>query len=435
MLLFLIVLVISIAVAGMWMRILKRFDFSAAVKNSGNPIRGFFFAGLLSVPTVFVLYVFVGPFILTLTSGSPLLYQIIHVGLIEEVSKFIIFYVAAVQTNSIKEPRDGILHAASVALAFAIIENILYSFYGIEVLLVRSVLTVVGHMTYAAIWGYATGVILYTRKADSKEYGNSIIASALIIAAIFHGMYNFLLDIGHSGSALLTVLLNLLIALWSLSYLKKRSPYEKFPIEKYRSAIPQLEMALASNPRNFALNKRIGLHYIRAGSTEKARRHLRRASKTNRGELSSRFYLHLLDALTKEEEKDAEAKEKFLKVAWKIPLGKLEKMMRETRKVFTAHPRKEEMKELLRYVRENRCEGRPPASGVRWDYSPPGDKGKILGPPAETAQLEAATRQEGLGAALQTRQALSTLDPAAFERKAKAAGRIIEEKQRELYRE
>jgi protease PrsW len=435
-----VILLISVVVSIGWMKVLKKFDSTAAVKKSGNSIRGFFFAGLLSVPAVFLLYFIVDPLLFSIASRTTLLYQILYVGLVEETSKFLIFYIVAVNASSIKEPRDGILYAATVGLAFAIIENILYSVYGLHLLMLRSLLGTIGHMTYAAVWGYAIGVVLYTRKANSKEYGNSIILSALVIAALFHGIYNYFLEIGYFALAISVKIITLTVALKSLSFLKGLSPYEKFPIEKYRTAIPRLEMALASNPKNFALHKRIALHYIRAGSMKKARSHLQRASRISRGELSSRFYLHLLDAVTAENMQAAEeAREKFLKIVMKMPGGKLEGINREAKRVFSAHPQLSEVKELLSYALYRRRDARKPRPGARWEESAPGERAKILGRSAAGKRAAGSytvarttNEQAALNTDLRKRIPLSKADPLAFERKTKAVRRIIGEKQREL---
>ncbi len=313
------VLIISVVVSLIWIRILKSFDDAREFKSKRTAVSGFFLCGLLSVPLVLMLYWVVGPMLYPITRESLVLEELFLVGPVEELGKFLVFYVVAAGSNSIQEPRDGVLHAASVGLAFAVVENFYYSVYGIDVLLYRSVMAAAGHMSYAAIWGYAAGVYLYTRPGpglisdswsperwserqtaaagDGTAYGGWIVVSALTLAAFCHALYNSLLDLGLPGAATMLDAGTLFIALASLKYLKKVSPFTNIPFSQYRVAIPQLQEALRRNPQNFVLNKRIGLHYLRSRDTEKGRRHLKRASLAKPQELSTRFYLFLLEYL------------------------------------------------------------------------------------------------------------------------------------------
>jgi len=78
--------------------------------------------------------------------------HILITGPVEELSKFLVFIALAGMFNSIKEPRDGILQAVSVALGFALFGNFFYGIiYGIPVLIVRTFLSTIGHMTYAEV--------------------------------------------------------------------------------------------------------------------------------------------------------------------------------------------------------------------------------------------------------------------------------------------
>ena len=159
------VLIVSVATSLIWIKILKTFDDAQGLKSKRTAVSGFFLYGLLSVPLVLLLYALAGPLVYPITRDSAVLENLFLVGPVEELGKFLVFYLVAVGSGSIQEPRDGVLHAASVGLAFAVVENVFYSIYGLELLLYRSMLTTAGHMSYAAIWGFAAGVYLYTRPA------------------------------------------------------------------------------------------------------------------------------------------------------------------------------------------------------------------------------------------------------------------------------
>lgn len=396
------VLGISFAAALIWIWVLKKFDTTAKVKKSGGSIHAFFLYGLLSIPLLSLIHAVLDPVLYPIASVSLFTYQIIYVGLVEETSKFLVFFLISVMGSSIKEPKDGILHAASVGLAFAIIENILYSIYGLNTLLFRSILTTVGHMTYAAIWGYVTGVVIYSRNAGKSDYSNSIVVTAVAIAAVLHGIYNFMLEIGLPFFAFAVDIFTLSVALWSLSYLNKLSPYRKFPLDQYKTAIPQIRQALASNPDNFALHKRIGLHYIRAGKQEAALAHMKKAAMLKKKELSSRFYRDLLSSVSNDAYTEEQGYRKLYKTAAHIPLRSLRNLRSETRSAFHTHPRKAKVDSIVEDLIKQKKEG-------------------------GTLEIPAGHRSSAGFTSPETNH-----DAGPSEQKIRASRRILEEKQREL---
>ena len=388
------VLIISVATSLIWIKILKAFDDTQGLKTKRTAVSGFFLYGLLSMPLVLFLYAVAGPLVYPITRESVVLEELFLVGPVEELGKFLVFYLVAVGSGSIQEPRDGVLHAASVGLAFAVVENVFYSVYGLELLLYRSMLTTAGHMSYAAIWGFAAGVYLYTRPAreqraadtgvrqaaggrgmppkpgesesfaDGAAYGPSLVVSAVATAALLHGLYNSFLDLGALGAALLLDAGAVLLAIVGLSHLKKISPFAEFPFSQYRRAIPQLKEALRHNPENFVLNKRLGLHYIRSRDTAKGRRHLRHAAHIKPRELSTRFYLALLDylltvgktggpnaaGLQADEGAGGVSAgapvEEVYRLAMRMPLKSLKLLRQQVKQVFAVHPRRGELFDL-----------------------------------------------------------------------------------------
>lgn len=505
------VLIISVATSLIWIKILKIFDDAQGLKSKRTAVSGFFLYGLLSIPLVQLLYALAGPLVYPITRESAVLENLFLVGPVEELGKFLVFYLVAVGSGSIQEPRDGVLHAASVGLAFAVVENLFYSVHGLDLLLYRSMLATAGHMSYAAIWGFAAGVFLYTRPAfvraaatssggsaaggaaslnpgesesfaDGAAYGPSLVVSAVAAAALLHGLYNSFLDLGALGAALLLDAGTLLLALISLSHLKKLSPFAKFPFSQYRLAIPQLKEALRHNPNNFVLHKRLGLHYLRSRNTAKGRRHLRRASHIRPGELSSRFYLALLDYLLagpgrrsqRQRARAAvpvlwsqsraiggatlrlgnkaagdpapvpadEARQALHRLAMQMPLGSLKQLRRQVKQVFTVHPRRRELFELCDEL----------VASKRGKNSSSRDHDGPLGYDAVQHRGASDTLRRGQEFAVRTeprvrpaRDAgtssaeihfpeppLAMVNPQLAAKKSRALGRIIEQKRREI---
>ena len=519
------VLIISVATSLIWIKILRAFDDAQGLKSRRTAVSGFFLYGLLSVPLVLLLYALAGPLVYPIARESAVLENLFLVGPVEELGKFLVFYLVAVGSGSIQEPRDGVLHAASVGLAFAVVENVFYSVHGLELLLYRSLLTTAGHMSYAAIWGFAAGVYLYTRPAsaraaasagrssaagggvalkpgesesfaDGAAYGPSLVVSAVAAAALLHGLYNSFLDLGALGAALLLDAGTVLLALASVFHLKKFSPFTEFPFSQYRLAIPQLKEALRHNPENFVLNKRLGLHYIRSRDTVKGRRHLRRASQIRPRELSSRFYLALLDYLlagrgrrTRRQRAraavpvlwpqsreiggatlrlgtkaacdpapapDDEARQALYRLAMRIPLKSLKQLRRQVKQVCAVHPRRRELFDLcddLVARKSGKRSGSRDCGGVqRRGPSATPSRGQEFAvrtvprvPPVgvrsqQTTAASAGVVREwpasdagtGSGEIHFPEPPLAAVNPQLAAKKSRALGRIIEQKRREF---
>lgn len=225
-------------------------------------------------------------------------------GPVEEFSKFIIFIALTGMMKSIKEPRDGILQAASVAMGFALVENIFYAFsHGYTVLIIRSFLTILGHMSYAVIWGFTWGATAYTSAGTNKTPDRFIVFPSLILAAILHGTYNAFLDYGNPLAAIFVNLTTMSLFFVLYNYVRDNSPYRAFKLREYRKAIPELKRGLQKHPNSFVLNKRMGVFNIYARSYNKAGKYLNKARKIKPKNSAARFYYGLSKYMDGETEK------------------------------------------------------------------------------------------------------------------------------------
>ena len=217
--------------------------------------------------------------------------HILIVGPVEELSKFLVFIALAGISKTIKEPRDGILQAVSVALGFAIIENFLYAYYdGVSVLVLRSTLNIIGHMTYGAIWGFAWSAMSYSSNSKYKTTDKYAIIPLFIFAAFFHGLYNFFIVIGYPELSVMIDLVTMAIFFLIYNYVKENSPYREFKLREYKKAIPLLKSGLQKHPNSFILNKRLGVFNIYARSYYKAGRYLNKARIIKPKSSAARFY-------------------------------------------------------------------------------------------------------------------------------------------------
>lgn len=146
-------------------------------------------------------------------SNEPLysfLFYVFGVGLLEEVIKFIpVLIVFYVFRKAINEPLDYVKYICVSALGFAFGENIEYAYsYGGDILMARSILAVPGHMFFSSIFIYGIIEYKYHRKSIS------IIPFFMLMGALCHGVYDFLLTFDDQFTG---VLLNLLFFMATIS--------------------------------------------------------------------------------------------------------------------------------------------------------------------------------------------------------------------------
>lgn len=153
----------------------------------------------------------------------------------EEVAKFIILYGLVWKSRELNHHYDGIIYAVFVSLGFALIENILYVYQGgMQVALVRAVLSVPGHGLFAVLMGYYFTLARFHEGGKRKEF----LFKSLSLPILFHGGYNFLLFYMGANSTNGIVLILLLVAFaWLVIKLWRRGIYK---IKKHLAADAKL---------------------------------------------------------------------------------------------------------------------------------------------------------------------------------------------------
>ncbi len=130
------------------------------------------------------------------------------VGLTEEFSKYIIVRYYAQTHKEFNEPFDGIVYAVMVSMGFAATENIMYVFQGgIEAAVIRAFTAVPAHAIFAILMGYFMG--------KAKFSNNRVILNltGLLLAALFHGTYDFFLFIDFIPGIWVGAFISLLIGI------------------------------------------------------------------------------------------------------------------------------------------------------------------------------------------------------------------------------
>ena len=87
------------------------------------------------------------------------LYAVFAVGIVEEVSKFLILWVFITYRHiEFDEPVDGVVYAAAVALGFATIENWYFMSEVEGPVWSRAITLPFNHVLFSSFWGAALGI-------------------------------------------------------------------------------------------------------------------------------------------------------------------------------------------------------------------------------------------------------------------------------------
>lgn len=109
---------------------------------------------------------------------------------LEEIFKFLAFWLVVFRNRYFDEHFDGIIYAAAVALGFAAVENYFYlnEQPGWEVLpVLRSILSVLGHYAYAVLMGYYYSVWRFVSRTRLN------LVFILLLPIVVHAVFNTLL--------------------------------------------------------------------------------------------------------------------------------------------------------------------------------------------------------------------------------------------------
>ncbi len=104
---------------------------------------------------------------------------------------------------------DGIVYCVASSLGFALLENILYVFQnGVGTGIVRAILSVPGHCTFAVFMGYYIGNAKLHQVRGNLKKAKRYMTRSLWVPVVLHGFYDFCLS---RESILLTLLFLLFV--------------------------------------------------------------------------------------------------------------------------------------------------------------------------------------------------------------------------------
>ena len=307
-----LVLIIDALALLVWGKMLHRMDRFNRDKRNEHYLFWFIVSGIvLNRILVALLYPLWEFFLYTATGlgygQNPFVTHILIVGPVEETTKFLVFILLTGVFKSIKEPADAVVQAGSVALGFAIMENFSYGMeYGAVVLVMRSVISILGHVTYSGFWGLAWGSYRYSGSGGRTTTDRQLVVPFLLTAAFFHGTYNTLVVTGHFPAAILLNICTGSAFLYFYRYTVAKSPYRKFRLTEYKTAIPVLSTGLRRYPDSYVLNKRMGIFKIYVKKYREAAANFRKAVRIKKESLEAKYYLGASLFLSGETEKGVE---------------------------------------------------------------------------------------------------------------------------------
>ena len=144
--------------------------------------------------------------------------------LCEELSKFALLYLGSWRNRHFDYRFDGIVYGVSVAVGFALLENILYvADGGLETALVRAVLAVPLHAFCGVFMGIFYGAMM-KHHIDGNTGGKmKCLVGALLVPIMIHGIYDTFAFMGDGISTILLLAFVALMYIVAIRYVNKFS--------------------------------------------------------------------------------------------------------------------------------------------------------------------------------------------------------------------
>ncbi|HMK36567.1 MAG TPA: PrsW family glutamic-type intramembrane protease [Desulfomonilaceae bacterium] len=141
----------------------------------------------------------------------------------EEFFKLVAVWIAIYRSRHFREPLDGIIYAATAALGFACIENVMYmAELGGQSFVSRALYATPAHVLFSSMWGYSMGLARFKRDGEFL-----IICKGFLLASGLHGIYNFLVAV-YPKAAMVSLLPLMVFMAW-LAYRKIQDFRTNYP--------------------------------------------------------------------------------------------------------------------------------------------------------------------------------------------------------------
>ena len=206
----------------------------------GLIIKLLIFGAISCIPAIFAETFMGGLMPAGLTEGSvgnALFNAFLVAALCEEVCKFLLLYLGSWRNKNFDYRFDGIVYGVSVAVGFALLENVLYVMDGgLYVALMRGVLAVPLHAFCGVFMGIHYGAAKRYSIEGQHSKAMSSIFLALFIPFLIHGIYDSLAFMGEYGTTFILLAFVLFMYIIAIKFVNKYSR-EDWSAAFYRSTL------------------------------------------------------------------------------------------------------------------------------------------------------------------------------------------------------
>ena len=158
-----------------------------------------------------------------------LLYYFLVVALCEEGAKYLLLRYKTWNSPHFNCRFDGVVYAVSVALGFALWENISYVLqYGLDTAAIRAVTAVPGHACVGVFMGVWYGAARRDALAGDPVRARSDRTRALIVPLLLHGCYDFIATLTTAVSTLWFIAFVVILFLFSLRAVRRASEEDQY---------------------------------------------------------------------------------------------------------------------------------------------------------------------------------------------------------------
>ena len=152
--------------------------------------------GALTVISALVIGMFCDDVVFASVNKQNLLFilfdNMIVTALVEEAGKYFVLKKVTWKHPEFNYTFDAVVYAVCVSLGFATIENIFYLIdEGIDIAIIRGLLSVPGHVIDAIFMGYYYGLAKCADAAQDDAGRSRNLKLALIVPVLLHGIYDF----------------------------------------------------------------------------------------------------------------------------------------------------------------------------------------------------------------------------------------------------
>ncbi len=164
----------------------------------------------MALPETSLVYMFIDNFFLT--------------ALVEEGGKYFVLKKSTWKHPAFNFTFDAVVYSVCASLGFATLENIIYLIDGdLGTAVLRGLLSVPGHVSYAIFMGYYYGMAKQASVKGDESQKKNYLAKALWIPVILHGFYDFCLTTEYIILILFIVVFEVILSIVAIKKVRKLS--------------------------------------------------------------------------------------------------------------------------------------------------------------------------------------------------------------------